>query len=103
MGANGAAEGKRKLMAFWGTIKEHDPKRHALRPSMPKDRTIPRWNHGDGVPRTKNDTMEISSWGSMLSKWMLFSGLGTAAWIAGSTVFFKRSLMYSVMKGHNNN
>ena len=73
MGTNGAAEGKRKLMAFWGTIKEHDPGRHALRPGMPKDRTIPRWIHGDGVPCTKNDTMEVCSWGSMLSKWMWFA------------------------------
>ena len=73
MGANGDAEGKRKLMAFWGTIKEDDPRRHALRPGMPKDRTIPGWIHGDGVPCTKNDTMEVCSWGSMLSKWMWFA------------------------------
>ena len=73
MGTNGAAEGKRKLMAFWGTIKEDDPRRAALRADMAKDRTIPGWIHGDGVPCTKNDSMEVCSWGSMLSKWMWFA------------------------------
>ena len=70
MGTKTTAQAKRKLVAFWGSIKESDPRRSALRPDMPKDRTIPGWIHGDGVPCTKTDTMEVSSWGSMLSKWM---------------------------------
>ena len=53
MGTNGDAESKRTVMPFWGTIKEHEPKRCALRPSMPKYKTIPRWIRGDGVPCTK--------------------------------------------------
>ena len=73
MGTRNGAEGKRKLMAFWGSIKESDPRRHALPADMPKDVTIPGWIHGDGVPCTKNDTMVVCSWGSTLSKWMWFA------------------------------
>ena len=73
MGAKTTAQAKRKLVAFWGTIKESDPRRHALRPGFPKDSTIPGWIHGDGVPCTKHEGLEHSSWGSMLSKWMWFS------------------------------
>jgi len=71
--ADNAADAKSRLKKFWGMIKDSDPRRHSLQPDMPKEFTIPGWIHGDGVPCTKYDSFEVSSWGSMLSKWMWFS------------------------------
>ena len=30
------------------------------------------WLHGDGVPCTNHDSLEVTSWGPLLSKWMWF-------------------------------
>ena len=35
--------------------------------------TIPSWIHGDAVPCTNYDSLEVCSWGSMLSKWIWYA------------------------------
>ena len=65
-----AVDAKLRLRTFWGAITYSDARRHSLQRDTPTEFTIQRWIHGGGVPRTETGTLEVSSWGSMLSTWL---------------------------------
>ena len=70
-----ASRAKRHLEKFWGMVNHDDPRRSPLQHDHESKHafTIPGWIHGDGVLCTKYDSLEVCSWGSMLSKWIWFA------------------------------
>ncbi len=56
----------------WQDMSSEDPRRASLQEGVDMTKVIPAWLHGDGVPCTKNDSFEVTSWGPLLSKWMWF-------------------------------
>ena len=57
----------------WQDMASEDPRRASLQEGVGMTKVIPAWLHGDGVPCTKHDSYEVTSWGSMLTKWMWFA------------------------------
>lgn len=59
-----APRAKRHLAKCWGMVEHDDPRQASLQHDHESmhDFTIPGWIHGDAVPCTKYDGLEVCAW-----------------------------------------
>ena len=57
------AMARKHIGKCWEAMASDDPRRASLQYGVDMTKVILAWPHGDGVPCTKNDTYEVTSWG----------------------------------------